>query len=598
MKNKNIIILLTIVLAIGIICVGLFLSSSKKNNNLKVDLESLTFLKDNKTEIIKTYTQDDFESFVTDYENNLLPNVYITEFLFDGVSTYKPYDLDDFIENGNEYNVEALDIKAININTTGVIELSGTLTGGMLAINTNNLKEDIHLLLNGVKLDTDSKKVPAIYAYNKDVTFADSKVVIETVKGTKNYLEGGKLKKVSLVAKENINDYTDKYTGDNQTNYPLYNNYYGVYTSSELENILFAKVQADTEDLNDGDPYYFYKASGAISSDIDLTFEGEGYLEVTSKNKEGIEAKGNLTFSGGVGDYVVNSQDDCLNTTTDSREVSNARNTLTIDVNSLYAVVANDADEGDAIDSNGKLIISGGRIVAIAKSGQDAGIDSETGTYINGGTVLATGDMYDQVNSESKQNFMILSFGSRIEEDNIITLLDENDEVIFSYKTDRTYTNLVYSSKDLTERTYYIYKDGEVKGEENKGFYTSITSYTKGTQLAYTNKGSTGMMDGNGPMGNGGGPDDLGNIEEENQYPPTWNGGMDSSTDDGNRPTPPERPDKDNGNGTTPPEKPDGSTNENMPFMPFDGNTTATNKEFTIDGISNVFSGVATYTES
>ena len=32
-------------------------------------------------------------------------------------------------------------------------------------------------------------------------------------------------------------------------------------------------------------------------------------------------------------------------------------------------------------------------IIALAKSGNDAGIDSETGTYINGGTVFGIGDM-------------------------------------------------------------------------------------------------------------------------------------------------------------------------------------------------------------
>lgn len=59
------------------------------------------------------------------------------------------------------------------------------------------------------------------------------------------------------------------------------------------------------KNLKEGDHLYFYKASGAISSDIDLYFEGEGYLEVNSKNKEDIETKGNLTLSGGTGDYVI-----------------------------------------------------------------------------------------------------------------------------------------------------------------------------------------------------------------------------------------------------------------------------------------------------
>ena len=419
----------------------------------------------------------------------------------------------------------------------------------MIAVNTNNIEKDINIILNGLKIDTDSKKVPAVYVYNKDITYTKSKVTISANENTNNYLEGGKLKKVSLIPSDELTSYTDKYSSENKTNYETYTNYYGVYTKDNINDILFAKVTADSEDLNDGDPYYYYKASGAISSDIDLYFEGKGYLEVTSKNKEGVETKGNLTFSGGTGDYVVTSEDDCLNTTTDEKEIDNARNTLTIDVNSLYAIVSNDADEGDAIDSNGELIINGGTIVALAKPGQDAGIDSTKGTYINGGTILATGDMYDEVKSDSKQRFIVLSFSGKVAEDEMITLLDEKDEAVFSYKTDREYTTLVYSSKDLEDKTYSLYKAGSINGTSAYGFYTSVDLYTKGDQLGYSSKGNIGGMMGNGPIRN---------------------------------------------NNMNPPEKPDGKPG-NMPLEQMNNNQTAENKDFTLSGIFNLFSGLALY---
>ena len=435
MKNKyKIISIVSLALAILIVVLlAIKVISNKANNtsSLTVNLTNLTY--GDNFDDLKTYTQDDFNTFLNDYSNNNLPKVYVTKFLFDGVSMYKPYDLDDFIEEGNNTQIDPLEITVININTTGDIELSGEIVGGMIAINTNNVKDNINLLLNNVKIDTDSKKVPAVYVYNKDITYTGSLVTIKAMENTNNYLEGGKLKKVSLVPSDNLSEYASKYSSDNKTNYETYTNYYGVYTTEEINNILFATVTVDNEDLSDGDPYYFYKASGAISSDIDLYFEGSGYLEVTSKNKEGIETKGNLTFDGGVGDYVINAEDDCLNTTTDNKENTNARNTLTINVNSMYAIVSNEADEGDAIDSNGELIINGGLVVAIAKPGSDAGIDSENGTYINGGIVLATGDMYDEISSESKQTFMVLSFGNRMAENDLITLVDSDDNIIFTY---------------------------------------------------------------------------------------------------------------------------------------------------------------------
>lgn len=596
MKKKIAIIAVIILCILG---VGLFtLIKLQGKSTYKVDLTNLKYVDKKEEGDLKKYTQEEFETFLNDYNNGNLPKVYVTEFIFDGVSMMKAYDLDDYIEEGNDYVTKALTINAVNINTSDV-ELTGELTG-MIAVNTNDIKKDINIVLNNVKIDTDSKKSPAIYVYNKDITYTDHKVTIIPKEGTKNYIEGGKLKKTSLIAIEELSNYTNNYSGDAKTWYETYTNYYGVYTKEQINNILFATVKADSEDLQDGNPYYYYKASGAISSDIDLYFEGAGYLSVTSKNKEGIETKGNLTFASGIGDYVVSAQDDCLNTTTSSSENTNARNTLTIDVNSLVAIVSLEADEGDAIDSNGTLTINGGTIIALSKPGQDAGLDSDKGTYINGGTVIATGDMYDEISSESKQNFIALSFNGKVNTDTLITLLDSNDNAIFSYKTDRIYSNLIYSSKTLKEGTYYLYKDGTIEGANNNGLYTDISSYMKGTLLSYSStgiQGGMGMPNGMGQMNSGefnGERPEMSNGE--NMTPPN----MDNSE----RPEMPnqnsERPEIPSGDNMT---APDMNDNNERPEMSNDMNqnsidtATASNKEFTISGIANIFSGVSTYSE-
>ena len=609
---------ITMVLLLIMVSFNLKTSSAAEiQADYKVNLEDLTYTVNQSTVELKKYTQDDFETFLSDYNSGKLPEIYVTEFLFDGVSMVKTYDLDDFIESGNDVEVENLEITAVNVNTTGNIEFTGEITGGMIAVDTNGRSGEINLIFNNVKIDTDSKKTPAILVYNKDITYTGCKVTIKTASESKNYIEGGKLKKVSLVGSDELSTYANKYSGDNQTNYNTYTNYYGVYTSAQINNILFAKVQADNEDLNDGDPYYFYKAAGAVSSDIDLNFEGTGYLEVKSKNKEGIETKGNLTFAGGTGDYVIYAEDDCLNTTTTSSSNKSARNNLTIDVNSLYAVVdsGEDADEGDAIDSNGTLTINGGTIVAIAHPGQDAGLDSENGTYINGGTVFSTGDMFDQISSESKQNYMVLNFANKVEADTLITLLSENNEVLMSYKTDRTYSYLVYSSENLSNGTYYLYKNGNISGEETYGFYTQVSNYEKGTQQAYSSSGIQGGMRG-GNM-NGGMPegerkfenrDENQNINQNRERSELTNTDMKNKKN--NRQS--ERQ-MNESNKNDIPEKPTGDIpSENMPggdmpsneniarIMPDNENTntTATNNEFKVSGISNQFSGITDYTGS
>ena len=424
----------------------LTINAKAESKNTYVNLESLEFSTNNKD--YKSITEyKTLEEFLSDYNSNKLPSIYITDFLYDGVGTVKAPDLDDFIEkDSNDTKIKTLEIKVININTTGNIELKGTIKGAMIGVNTNNVTNDINIILNNVNINTDSKKAPAIYVYNKDKNYTDCKVTIKTVSGTKNYIEGGKLKKVSLIGSDELDKYSSYYTNDNLTNYNKYSSYYGIYTSTEIANILFATVQADSEDLADGDPYYFYIKD------------------------EGIETKGNLTFSGGTGDYEIYAEDDCLNTTTANSNEGVVRNDLTINVNSLLAYVDTASDEGDAIDSNGKLIINGGKIYAFA--------------HPSSPDVIATGNMVDQISSDSQQKYFYASF-NKIEKDTLIVIKDQNNKIITAFKTDRNIGNLLYSSKDLDNGSYKIYTGGTIEGEETNGLYTKINSYTGGEEIAF-----------------------------------------------------------------------------------------------------------------
>ncbi len=458
-----------------------------KSNTIYINVET-NKISTNGTNYKNITKYDSLDDFLKDYNNNNLPEIYLTSFLFDGVSTVKSPDLDDFIENdSNDTKIKTLQIEVLNINTTGDIELTGTKTGMMIAINTNEIKGNINIILNNVNIDTDTKKAPVLYVYNKDITYTDAIVTIKPKKDTKNYLEGGKFKKVSLMPSDDLESYKSYYSGDALTNFNKYSSYYGIYTKEEIENILFATVKADNEDLQDKDPLYFYKGSGAISSDIDLYFEGEGFLSVTSKNKEGIETKGNLTFSGGIGDYEIYAKDDCLNTTTASSVGSNVRNSLVIDVNSLVAIVDDEGDEGDAIDSNGSLTINGGTIYAFAHSNSgDAGLDSETGTIINGGTIIATGNMADRISNESTQKYIYVKFNSKIEKDTLIVIKNQDDKIITAFKTSKDITTLFYSDENLDYKTLKIYSGGIIDGEEENGLYTSINSYENGKEVIYS----------------------------------------------------------------------------------------------------------------
>lgn len=439
------------------------------------------------------YYETDFEKFKSDYKNAKLKDIYVTDFLFDGVDAVKNYDLDDFKDNEN-FKPSVLNGTVLNINRTGNIEITGTLENGMVAVNTNKLKGDLKLYLNNARIDTKKKYWPAIYVYNNNINYKDINVSINTLSNTKNYITGGRLKKVSLMSSKECEE-DSRYSSE----------YYNVYRKKEMgedyKNILFARIKADKEGIKDGDPTVYYKSSGAISSDIKLTFEGDGYLSVTSYNKEGIEGKNDLVFHGG--DYYIFSLDDAINTTTskESSMYNTFSSNIVIDVNKLVAVVSPLAKEGDAIDSNGRLTINSGEIYAISNphshdSGLDALEDFDLGeVYINGGTILSTGNMKSNISEDSKQNYILFNV-NHINKGDLVALKDDNNIPIFAFKTDRKFSNIVFSSNLLTDNNYYVYKNGDIDALEeiivdkndtnlNHSFtkYKDIKKYENGEKL-------------------------------------------------------------------------------------------------------------------
>ena len=92
----NKIIKYTIVLLVSFLVLNLNVNAA--TNKTYVNLETLEYSTDNNSySSIKEYNS--LDDFLTDYNSNSLPNIYITSFLFDGVSSVKTPDLDDFIEN-------------------------------------------------------------------------------------------------------------------------------------------------------------------------------------------------------------------------------------------------------------------------------------------------------------------------------------------------------------------------------------------------------------------------------------------------------------------------------------------------------------------
>ncbi|MEA4972431.1 MAG: S-layer homology domain-containing protein [Candidatus Metalachnospira sp.] len=335
---------------------------------------------------------------------------------------------------------EAAENTVVTITKPGTYVVSGELSKGQIAVDLGeDAAEDkdavVTLILNGV--DITCTVAPAVIFYNvyecgtKDTATASStadtanagaRVIIAD--GTTNNISGSH---VAKVYKEGTTKKLHKYDGA------------------------------------------FYSCMSMV---IDGGTKGTGKLNITADN-EGLDSELHLTINGGI--IHINSGDDGINTNEDGVSVT------TINGGYLY-IFAGNGTEGDGIDSNGWIQINGGTVISLANpKSMDGGIDSDMGTYINGGTVVGAGGMYDEIDASSKQLFMFMQFSE--DTDDTIVITDENDKPVFAYDFPYDYSYIVLSTPKLEEGTYHVYSGGSVDGTVEDGLYTSITSYTDGTQM-------------------------------------------------------------------------------------------------------------------
>ncbi|MBQ7885817.1 MAG: carbohydrate-binding domain-containing protein [Clostridia bacterium] len=216
---------------------------------------------------------------------------------------------------------------------------------------------------------------------------------------------------------------------------------------------------------------------GAIGAQVSLGFEGTGSLTIDADN-EGIEvASGHMTINGGV--FTIMACDDPLNVAEDGV------GTLTVNDGYVYSAVKPlEGGEGDGIDSNGYIVFNGGTVINLAHPASgDSGIDSDMGSTINGGLIVGAGNMYDPIDANSGQLFMMLEFAEATNQ--LVVVTDENDQPVFAYDFPHDYMYIAFSTPELKEGVYRVYLGGEIEGEQTNGLYTSITAYVPGTRMQH-----------------------------------------------------------------------------------------------------------------
>ncbi len=218
--------------------------------------------------------------------------------------------------------------------------------------------------------------------------------------------------------------------------------------------------EIDIQTLDDG-----------ITADVLAKIVG-GKINV-SESYEGLEA-GYVEILGG--DINIVASDDGINAASDKDSVDEyvliGGGTITVNA------------QGDGIDSNGSLEISGGTVnVYGPMGGGDGGLDSETGIYINGGTLFVTAfqGMTELPRENSAQCVLAYGQTKSIAAGALISVKDGNGKTIAELTAKKDCQTVIFSSSELRKgKTYAVYADGVKIGEIKLNSQVSSTGIEGG----------------------------------------------------------------------------------------------------------------------
>lgn len=319
--------------------------------------------------------------------------------------------------------------RVVHITEPGTYEISGTMDAGQIFVDLGDGTKDEEdavatIILNNA--DITCTVAPAIFFYRTyecagDVKEEDAVMDVDTTAAGAN-----------LVLAEGSE-----------------NNIYGSYV---------AEIYEECELSEDGtevvDSKRLHKYDGAVYSRRSMNISGSGSLNITAEN-EGLCSELHMTINGG--DIHIKSGNDGVNTSEDNISVF-AMNDGNLDIQ-----VTGETGEGDGIDSNGWLIINGGVVESAAcATSMDAGVDADKGVYINGGTVVATGNMNAEI-AEGKQQAVSFTGRTGLEAGKKYEIKDADGNVVLEVSPKNNCSMLSASVEGISAEGSYSLWQGDTQ---------------------------------------------------------------------------------------------------------------------------------------
>ena len=455
----------------------------------------------------------------------------------------------------NSSNVQIED-GVVTIKAAGVYVLSGTLTDGTIVVDAGD-DDKVQLVLDGVSIM--AADYAAIYAKNADkvfVTLAEGAENSLTVSGDYVQTDDNNVDAVIFAKCALTLNGTGSLTVKDNTGHGIVSKddlvvTGGTYTIYSQDHCLNGKdsvriadgtfnlscdedgIHAGNDDQQDG---YVYIEGGDINISVgDDALHAEGLLIITggdidvSKSCEGGEGYKILVTGG---DIDVVSSDDGFNAAGGSSGSGYNHDGFGggPGMGGVYMDADSDAyifitggtininADGDGIDSNGCIGITGGSVYVLGPSDNGNGaMDYGICAAITGGEIVAVGGsgMAQGFGDESTQCSALVNFDEWIDAGETITLTDSDGKEVLSYKADKKFNSVVISTSDMKQGDNYTL----TVGDQSSTFTLDDITYSEG---------SGGMQRPGGNLDNGGMQRPGGNSDDGNMQRPGGN------SDDGN----------------------------------------------------------------
>lgn len=235
-------------------------------------------------------------------------------------------------------------------------------------------------------------------------------------------------------------------------------------------------IDADNHLLINGGTFVLSSVNKPLDSDSTMVING-GTVQIL-KAVKGISSH-HITINGGLVSIV--SRNDCMKASRGSELTTDDGSSIIIN----SGMVTLSSDKGDALDSNGSILISGGAIIVQGSATKPDDAVSYRSTFkVNGGSLYAAGATSYLPNADSQQNSLAVSFSIIQPPGQVFCVQTEAGVTVAVFKALRYSYFFMTSIPGLqTGQTYHLYTGGSVAGIDIGGYFVNGV-YTAGTKKA------------------------------------------------------------------------------------------------------------------